>query len=180
MKNILIIVANPREDSLSFAIANRYRDLCIDTGNRVDIVDLYQEENQQPFFTYENAHEPQSTKEMKYFQKKIQVADKIVFVFPYWWGGVPAILKNFIDWNFSLGFALEFTDDGSRGLLNGKKVKVFVTAGSSPQSTEAKEGLKNMFKENFEFCAMELESFDFFDGVDMGTRDIEKLLEGLK
>lgn len=38
-------------------------------------------------------------------QAKIAEADELIFIFPIWWGDAPAILKNFIDSNFTAGFA---------------------------------------------------------------------------
>ena len=63
--------------------------------NGVEIIDLHRDENQQPFFTYQNVNKLEVTKEMKYYQDKISKADELVFVFPYWWESMPAILKNF-------------------------------------------------------------------------------------
>ena len=184
MKNILIIVANPKIDSLSFGIANRYKELAIKNAHTVEVLDLYRDENQQAFFTYENANEPQSTKEMQYYQAKITQADEIVFVFPYWWGSMPAILKNFLDWNFSMGFVAEYVDSRPKGMLNDKKVKIFTTTGAPYfiyMLTGAHRRLKNMFKEQIvEFCGMKLEEFSVFGGVDTSDGDASKILENIR
>jgi NAD(P)H dehydrogenase (quinone) len=184
MKNILIIVANPKEDSFSFAMANKYRKISEEKNFQVEILDLYRDENQQPFFTYKNANESQSTKEMKYYQAKITRADEIVFIFPYWWGSMPAILKNFIDWNFSMGFAAEYVNSRPKGLLNDKKVKIFTTTGAPYfiyMLTGANRRLKNMFKEQIiEFCGMKLKEFHIFGGVDTSNKNTKKILEKIK
>lgn len=180
MKNILMIVANPKEDSLSFSIAKRYKKLSEEKGHTIKILDLYRDENQQPFFTYKNANEPQSTKEMKYYQEKITNADEIVFVFPYWWGSMPAILKNFIDWNFSMGFVAEYVDSRPKGMLNDKTVKIFTTTGAPHfiyMLTGANRRLKNMFKEQIvEFCGMKLTEFNIFGSVDTSEKNALKIL----
>ncbi len=181
MKNILIIVANPKKDSFSFAMANKYKKLSLKQNHQIEMIDLYREEHQQPFFTYGNANELQTTKEMKYFQEKISKADELVFVFPYWWGSMPAILKNFIDWNFSRGFAFEYIDSRPKGLLQNKSVKIFTTSGAPYfiyMLTGANRRLKSMFKEQIvEFCGMKLESFNIFGGVDTNSKNTEKILE---
>ena len=46
MKNSLIIVANPKKDSFSFAMANKYKDLAISEWYKVEILDLYREKHQ--------------------------------------------------------------------------------------------------------------------------------------
>lgn len=44
--NILIIVAHPKTDSFSFAIANKYKSLN-SQANNIEMLDLYRDEHQQ-------------------------------------------------------------------------------------------------------------------------------------
>ena len=185
MKNILIIVANPKKQSVSFAMANRYKELNEQAQNSVEILDLYTDENIQPFFTYtDDPYKRETTPQMEYYQKKIKDADEIVFVFPYWWGSMPAILKNFFDWNFSSGFAFSYKDGKLKGLLNDKDVKVFVTTGAPKfyyMITGANRRLKNMFKEQIiNFCGMNLKEFSIFGGLDHGFKGIDTILEKIR
>ena len=184
MKNILLIVANPRQKSLSFTIANRYKELSENQNNTVELLDLYRDKYQQGFFTYENTNERIQTKEMEYYQAKIAKADELVFVFPYWWGSYPAILKNFFDWNFSGGFAFDYVNSRPVGLLKGKKVKVFTTTGAPSfiyTITGANRRLKCMMKKQIiEFCGMKLDSFNIFGGVGTSGKNIEKILQRIK
>ena len=128
-------------------------------GNSVELLDLYRDAHQQSFFTYEDANAPHTNDAVLYYQKKIAKADEIVFVFPYWWGSFPAILKNFFDWNFSKGFAFTYVDSRPKGLLMGKTVKVFTTTGAPKfiyTLTGANRRLKSMIKEQIiEFCGDE-------------------------
>jgi len=52
MKNVLIIVAHPKEESFSFAMANTYKETSESKGNNIKMLDLYRDTHQQPFFTY--------------------------------------------------------------------------------------------------------------------------------
>jgi len=184
MKNILIIVANPKIDSFSFAIANQYKKISKEKNNHIEILDLYRNKNQQPFFSYQNANELIITKEMKYYQEKISNANEIVFIFPYWWGSMPAILKNFIDWNLSKGFAFEYKNSRPQGLLTDKTVKVFTTTGAPSFFyifTGANRRLKNMFREQIiEFCGMKLIEFNIFGGIDSNSNKTSKILNKIK
>jgi len=184
MKKILIIIANPRKESFSFAMANQYKKVSEEKNNIVEMIDLYRDEHQQPFFAYEKANEIILTKEMKYYQEKILNADEIVFVFPYWWGGTPAILKNFIDWNLSKGFAFTYENSRPKGLLTGKTVKIFTTTGAPSfiySLTGANRRLKNMFKEQIiEFCGMKLEEFNIFGGVDTDAKKTTEILSKIQ
>lgn len=181
MKNILIIVAHPKKESFSFAMADKYKEVSEKKGDNVEILDLYRSEYQQPFFTYEDANTLCNTDAMNYFQDKISKANEIVFVFPYWWGSFPAILKNFIDWNLSRGFAFEYVNSRPKGLLTDKTVKIFTTTGAPKfiyTLTGANRRLKNMFKEQIiEFCGMKLESCNIFGSVDTSTTNTDKILE---
>lgn len=184
MKNILIIVAHPIEESFSFAMANKYKEISLQKGAKVEMVDLYRCEHQQPFFTYDDDASMAKTNEMIHFHKKIYYADELVFVFPYWWGSMPAILKNFIDWNFSKGFAFEYVNSRPKGLLKGKTVRVFTTTGASwfiYFITGAHRRLRNMWKKQIiSFCGMKLASFEIFGGIDGGDKQTKKILEKIE
>ena len=184
MKNILIIVAHPKEDSFSFAMANTYKESSQNRGGKVELIDLYRSEYQQDFFTYDDANKLSQDKAMQYYQSKINDADEIVFVFPYWWGSFPAILKNFFDWNLSKGFAFEYVNSRPVGLLQGKSVKVFTTTGAPKfiyTLTGANRRLKNMIKEQIvAFCGMKLEACHIFGAVDTSAKNTDKILESIK
>ena len=184
MKNILIIVAHPKEDSFSFAMANTYKESAVNRGDKVELIDLYRSEYQQGFFTYDDANDVSENEAMKYYQSKISDADEIVFVFPYWWGSFPAILKNFFDWNLSKGFAFEYVNSRPIGLLQGKSVKVFTTTGAPKfiyTLTGANRRLKNMIKEQIvAFCGIKLESCYIFGGVDTSAKNTDKILESIR
>ncbi len=184
MKNILIIVAHPKEDSFSFAMANRYKEVTEENGSKVEILDLYRDKHQQGFLTYTDANEMAVTKQMLYYQEKIANADELVFVFPYWWGSMPAILKNFLDWNLTRGFAFEYVNSRPKGLLQGKSVKIFTTTGAPYfiyMLTGANRRLKNMFKSQIvEFCGMKLTECNIFGGVDTSAKKTAAILSKIK
>ncbi len=181
---ILIIIANPKMDSFSFAMANKYKELALTKEYEVEIIDLYRTKHQQPFFTYENTNEVKITSEMKYFQNKISKANELAFVFPYWWGSMPAILKNFIDWNFSRGFAFEYVNSRPKGLLTNKKVTIFTTTGAPSfiyKITRTNNRLKKMFqKQIIEFCGMKLKSFNIYGGVDKSRTNTSEILDKIR
>ncbi|WP_321311348.1 NAD(P)H-dependent oxidoreductase [Halarcobacter sp.] len=174
MKNILLILAHPNEESLNHYIASLIKDE-MSKKNYVEYIDLYKSDYQQGFYKLEN----ENTKERIYFQDKITKADEIIFVFPYWWGSIPAILKNWLDWNFSTNFAYSYENSKPKGLLKNKKVTVFTTTGAPKfyyDLTGANRRLKNMWKEQIiNFCGMELSSFNIFGGIDTKIKNINKI-----
>ena len=74
-------------------------------------------------------------------QAKIMEADALIFQFPLWWFGVPALLKGWFDRVFTNGFAYGITAPGARyttrygaGRLIGKRALLSVsTGGLAPQ-----------------------------------------------
>jgi len=184
MRKVLIIVAHPKEDSFSFAMADTYGQSARAEGHTVEVLDLYRDKHQQPFFTYDDANSVVVDKSMSYYRAQIAWADEIVLVFPYWWGSFPAILKNFFDWNLSKDFAFHYVNSRPVGLLTDKRVKVFTTTGAPTfvyTITGANRRLKNMIREQIvSFCGMKLDGCYIFGGVDTSAKNIDKILESVK
>jgi len=72
---------------------------------------------------------------LKKIQDKIFSSSKLIFIYPVWWNGAPAILKGFFDRVFSSRFAFKYVKILKRfnfpnGLLKGKKAAIFITTGS--------------------------------------------------
>lgn len=63
-------------------------------------------------------------------QQAISWAEHIVFVFPMWWGGLPALLKGFFDRAFLPGYAFKYRPNSQLWdkLLAGRSARAFVTA----------------------------------------------------
>lgn len=123
----LIVTAHPSSEGFTHAIAGILKEVREKEGKNVEILDLYKTDLKQDFFTYEHIREIPETKERKALQQKITEADELVFIHPIWWLGMPAIMKNFIDQNFSSRFAYRYVDGKRVGLLKGKKARVYVT-----------------------------------------------------
>ena len=62
-------------------------------------------------------------------QQLIQWAEHIVFVYPNWWGTMPALMKGFFDRAFLPGFAFKYRDDSPwwAKLLAGRTAHLIVT-----------------------------------------------------
>jgi len=64
-------------------------------------------------------------------QNKIKRSNHLIFIYPVWWGSMPAILKGFFDKVFKNGFAFKFKDKKGVGLLKDKTATIFITSGAS-------------------------------------------------
>lgn len=68
---------------------------------------------------------------IRQFQEKIRAHTDFIFIYPTWWGNVPAILKGFYDRVLNAHFAFRYTKYGlPEGLLKGKRALVITTSGS--------------------------------------------------
>lgn len=58
----------------------------------------------------------------------IERADHVAWVFPVWWGSMPALLKGFVDRTFLPGWAFNARPSGRpEGLLAGRTARVLLT-----------------------------------------------------
>ena len=73
-------------------------------------------------------------------QDKIRRADLVIFQFPVWWFGMPAILKGWADRVFARGFAYLAGRKYDTGLFRGKRALVAATTGTSAD-TYAPDGI---------------------------------------
>ncbi len=132
----IIFTAHSSSKAFTHEIANRYKNAKEKKGESVYIVNLYDSSYKLDFLSFEKSSEiTQKAKQnptILKLQEKIHNADELVFVYPVWWGGMPAIMKNFIDNVFVSGFAYDFDQEGKlHKLMKGKQVKIFMTGDSS-------------------------------------------------
>lgn len=128
MKNVLIIMGNPETKSFSGALADAYTKGAKAAGHEVKRLDLG-EMDFDPVLRRPDGKYPQMEPCLLEAQSMISEADHLVFIYPNWWGVMPAILKGFIDRVFLDGFAFEFSGRSPIpiGLLNGKTARLIVT-----------------------------------------------------
>ena len=125
--NMLIVYTHPNHQSLSYAflqkvIAGSSENAAI---KDIQVLDLY-EENFNPvlvFNKHKRRRDMKNDPALQKYRDQLLWADKIVFVYPIWWGRPPAMLMGYIDQMFASGFA--YQDKGGllpEGLLKGKSV----------------------------------------------------------
>jgi len=121
MKRVLIIHAHPEEKSFNAALKNTAQDYFISQGAEVIVSDLYKMNfnpvgnkhdfkalENQDFFKYQmeqvNAFKNDLfAEDVKKEIEKFLWADTVIFNFPLWWFGLPAILKGWVDRVFAMG-----------------------------------------------------------------------------
>jgi NAD(P)H dehydrogenase (quinone) len=125
--NILIVAAHPSTSSFTHSISDSYLSRANELGHTVEVLDLYRSERQD-FLAFDHEQNEKELSIRIMYQQKITWADELVFVHPMWWGSMPAIMKNWLDVNFSGGFSHTYKDGKAIPLLTDKKAKVFITS----------------------------------------------------
>lgn len=130
---VLIILGHPRADSFCGALARSYGEEAEARGLEVHTLVLAHLEfdpNVRDTLVREQVLEP----DLRAAWQAIAEADHLVFVYPIWWGMMPALLKGFLDRILLPGFA--FTErtgeQGYTGLLKGKSAQVLTTMDTPP------------------------------------------------
>lgn len=176
----LIILGHPSENSLCHAIAQQYAKGASEKGSEIkslNVGSLHFNPNLKHGYNRNQNLEP----DLVAAQELIKWASHLVFVYPVWWGGVPAILKGFIDRAFLPGFAYNTHEDLAtiEGLLSDKTARLIVTSDSNSMWLHLNylHPAVNMMKKSvLEFCGVESVSVSSFGGV----RDAsEKKVQGI-
>lgn len=128
MTKVLIIVGHPRANSFSHVLASAYQQGAISNGADVQRLDVGDTTFDLNVTHHSPNHQPQEP-DVLAARRLISWAEHIVFVYPGWWGTMPALLKGFFDRVFVPGFAFE--ELGQVGqwvpLLKGKTAHLLVT-----------------------------------------------------
>jgi putative NADPH-quinone reductase len=106
---VLTVVSHPRKDSLTFAVADRFKQGLIDAGHETEILDLHRigfdpvlREADEPDWTkVEQKFSPEVEKEIARMKKH----DALAYIFPLWWYSMPAMLRGYIERVWNYGFA---------------------------------------------------------------------------
>jgi putative NADPH-quinone reductase len=131
-----VIFAHPLEDSYGAAL----RDVVIQSlkggGHTVDLCDLYRE----AFDPVLSVRERQTyrdtasnTENVTEHVHRLRQPEGVVFVFPSWWYGMPAILKGYFDRVWLPGVAFDFGPQAIIPLLTNIRLFGVVTTTGAPQ-----------------------------------------------
>ena len=124
---LLIIYTHPNHRSLSYAFLQEVMLGSEENAaiEEIKVLDLY-EEGFNPILVFNDTkrrRDMHADPALARYREQLIWADKIVFVYPIWWGRPPAMLMGYIDQMFASGFA--YKDTGKmlpEGLLKGKSV----------------------------------------------------------
>lgn len=148
--NVLYIYAQQEPASFNAALKTTALETLEKAGHTVKVSDLYamnfkpvleasdflqrkKKDVFNPFLEQINASKTGTfTSEIMDEMEKVKWADLLIFQFPIYFTGMPAIMKGWIDRVFAAGFAFDPITQGvyDKGLFKGKKVMMTITTGA--------------------------------------------------
>ncbi|MEM1327593.1 MAG: NAD(P)H-dependent oxidoreductase [Bacteroidota bacterium] len=127
-KHILLINGHPDAESYNFALARAYVEGAIESGATVRVINI-RELDFNPNLQFGYRKRTELEPDLLKAQADLKWADHLVWVYPVWWGSVPAIMKGFLDRVLLPGFAFK-KRDGSLfwdRFLTGKTARIICT-----------------------------------------------------
>ncbi|MGB3408696.1 MAG: NAD(P)H-dependent oxidoreductase [Jannaschia sp.] len=133
----LIVFCHPKEDSFSAAVLREVTARLDTAGAEHRVRDLYRS-NFTPVLTGQDLDvyldEAANIEPVAQHVADLRWADTLIFVYPTWWYGLPAMLKGWLDRVLVPGVAFMMPQDGEDirpGLTNITRMGVFTTCGAS-------------------------------------------------
>ncbi len=133
--NLLIVYAHPNHQSLNYSILSKTLEgLGENTKQyKTQVLDLYAEDFD-PILVFNDTLKRRDLKDdptLTTHREQLMWADKIVFIYPIWWGRPPAMLLGYFDRILAKGFAYKYHDGKviPEGMLKNKSVTCISTMG---------------------------------------------------
>lgn len=156
--NTLVVNGHPNPESFCAALAASYIQGAADHAAAVQMIDLSQLQFD-PVLKYGYRKSMDLEEDLQQAQKLISWADHIVFIYPNWWGSMPAVLKGFFDRTFMPGFAFKYRKNSAYWdkLLSGKTAHLIITSdtpGWYELLVNRRAGQKVMIRNILKFCGI--------------------------
>ena len=157
-QQILVILGHPAADSLCAGMARAYAEGARQAGAEVRWLPVGGLDFDPLLHGGYRGDQPLEP-DLAAAQGDIRWASHIAWVYPIWWGGLPALLKGFIDRVFLPGYAFRYRKGSSLWdrLLAGRSAELLVTMDSPPwyfRWVVHMPGHHQMKKAILEFCGI--------------------------
>ena len=131
-----VVYCHPTPESLTSAVRDRAVAALLADGHQVRVADLYADEFEPTMSLDERLthQEPQHRPELTDYCDSLRWCDALVFIYPTWWSGEPAMLTGWLDRVLVRGIAWDLSRNGKRvtgQLTNIRRVVTITTHGSS-------------------------------------------------
>ncbi|KFM95936.1 MAG: NAD(P)H-dependent oxidoreductase [Paenibacillus macerans] len=172
--NVLVITGHPDPQSFCSALSHAYMEAAAsEKGANVRELDLSRM-SFEPNLKYGYRKRMELEEDLLKAQELIRWADHLVFVYPIWWGTMPAVLKGFFDRVFLPGFAYKYRDNSPLWdkLLKGKTAHLLVTMDTPPWYNRwiyRRAGHRVMKRNILGFCGIKTVRITEFSPVSSST-----------
>jgi len=157
-KKILIINGHPDSESFNASLAESYYKGAKKSSSEVSIINI-RDLKFNPNLEFGYREKSELEPDLLLTIEKLKKADHLVWIFPIWWYGYPALMKGFVDRAFLPGITFKYEKGKSmpNRLLKGKSARIIVTA-DTPKWYNAlimKNPAINQFKKGtLQFCGI--------------------------
>ena len=128
---ILMIDAHPDADSYCTSLAEAYSKTAENQGH--EVVWLRLRDLRFDLVAHHKAKPLALEEDLLKAQQQIKEAEHLALIYPIWWGGMPALLKGFLDRVLTPNFALKYQENGAPiGLLKGRTLDIINTCDIPP------------------------------------------------
>lgn len=132
-----VVYCHPDPDSFTAAVCRRAVDVLNDAGHEVRMSDLYADDFEPTMNGQEWRDHPALTEiqaDIAEYCDNLRWCDALVFIYPTWWSGQPAMLTGWLDRVLVRGVAWDVTEGGvsiTPLLTNVRRVVAITSHGSS-------------------------------------------------
>lgn len=172
--NILIILGHPDADSFCGAMADAYLQSALAAGHSARLFRLG-EMTFDPVLRHGYRQRQELEPCLLEIREAISAAQHLVFVYPIWWGGPPALLKGLFDRVFLPGYAFRYRQ-GSQfwdRLLSGRRAHALVSMDTPPwyfRLVYRMPGHNQMKRTILEFCGIKPVKISSFGPLRFSTQ----------
>ena len=157
-KRVLVILGHPSIHSFCSALSDCYVASATSAGHEVRVLRLGALRFDPVLHEGYRQVQPLEP-DLLHAQADITWAEHLVLVFPIWWGGVPALLKGFLDRVLLPGFAFKYQKGNPfpAKLLTGRTAHLLVTMDTPPWYytwVYRMPGLNQIRKTTLAFCGI--------------------------
>lgn len=129
MNKLLIINGHPDKESFNGALTEAYiKGASAQANTEVEVLYLA-DLTFDPILRYGYRKRTELEPDLLRAFELLKAADHTVWIYPTWWGGMPALLKGFIDRLFLPGFTFQYRENSPfwDKLMKGKTARVITT-----------------------------------------------------
>ncbi|MFE4542705.1 NAD(P)H-dependent oxidoreductase [Arthrobacter sp. NPDC056727] len=151
---LLTIFSHPHADTYPAEVMHAFHEPFEQAGYSIDIADLH-DEGFDPRFTKDDHSHYRSggpiPPDVVAMQRRVEAADRLAFIFPVYWWGMPAMMKGWIERVFTGGWAYPGTDNPDGGPRRLRNIPTaLIGIGASGQKTYDKYGYDQAMRTQLE------------------------------